>query len=80
MTIEFSAGSTAFTGESVKYFQMASLLAGLKLEVKGLKKKGESCYTKIRRDYGLRGNKQKVLEQFEALCLKARQEQKVVVK
>ena len=69
MTIEINKGSTVITGEgSIAFYRMLSLLHVLKLEMKGIKyKRGFSAYAKIKKDYGLKGNRQKVFDQFQIL-------------
>ena len=60
-------GTTIITGQAIDYFRMRTLLSGLKLELKGLKmSRGVSCYAIIKKEFGLRGNKQKVFDQFKA--------------
>lgn len=44
-----------------------TLLSGLKLELMGMKKRGASCYSIIKSEHNLKGNKQKVYDQFEAI-------------
>lgn len=61
-------GGFLLTGEAVDFYRMATLLNGLKLEMKGLRltAKAPTCYSIIKKEYGFKGNRQKVLEQFEA--------------
>ena len=72
MTIHVGAeGPRAFVGkEAVNFFRMATLLRGMKSELKtGMRmtSKAPSCFTIVRREYGLKGNKQKLIDQFEKL-------------
>ncbi|RTK95469.1 MAG: hypothetical protein EKK64_06510 [Neisseriaceae bacterium] len=60
------------TGEKITLYRMATLKVGLKLECKGLKKRGESCFSIIKREWNLKGTKQKVLEEFSAIYEKAK--------
>ena len=57
--------------DSPEQIQMAKYLtmrSGLKLEIKGMRlSRGISCYKMIKDTFGLKGSKQKVLEQFEQL-------------
>lgn len=49
---------------------MARLLAMrkmMKLETMGLKRKGRSVYAIIKEEFGLKGNKQRVYEQFSKI-------------
>lgn len=44
------------------------LLSGLKLELQGMSMtRGRTCYSIIKREFGLKGNRQKVLAQFEKI-------------
>ena len=61
---------TTFSGpEAVNFFRMNALLHGMKVELRGGLRltRGPSCFTRVRREYGLKGNKQKLIEQFEKL-------------
>ena len=65
----------SFTLNTPEQIQMAKYLtmrSGLQLEVKGMRlTRGVSCYKMIKDRFGLKGNKQKVLEQFEDLLREA---------
>lgn len=73
MSIHVSKDGTphAFTGpEAVNFFRMATILRGMKFELKtGMRmtSRAPSCFTIVRREYGLKGNKQKLIDQFEKL-------------
>tara|TARA_R100001509_G_scaffold51125_1_gene28076 strand:+ start:1068 stop:1283 length:216 start_codon:yes stop_codon:yes gene_type:complete len=44
------------------------LLSGLKLELDGMSlTRGRSCYSIIKKEFGLKGNRQKVLIQFKKI-------------
>ena len=62
---------TIITGEkNILSFRDKTLLMGLGLEIKGLKlSRGKSCYAIIKNQYGLKGNKKKVHEQFKNILL-----------
>lgn len=56
------------TPEGIKYFRQRALLGALKLEMIGLKRSiRPSAYAIIKKEYGLKGDKQKVCEQFERI-------------
>jgi hypothetical protein len=59
--------------EAVNFFRMNALLQGMKSELRsGMRlTRGPSCFTRVRREYGLKGSKQKLIEQFEELVLEA---------
>lgn len=67
-------GSVTYVGEdAVKVFRMITLANGLKMEIKGLRMtRGTTCYAVIKREFGLKGNKQKVLDQFLPLVEEAK--------
>ena len=46
-----------------------TLLIGLKSEIRGLRltNKARTCYSIIKSEFGLKGNKQSVLEQYEKI-------------
>ena len=46
-----------------------TLLIGLKSEIRGLRltNKARTCYSIIKSEFGLKGNKQRVLEQYEKI-------------
>ena len=55
------------TPESIEAFRLLAIRGRLKLELRGLKFKGRSLNSSVKRKYGFNGNKQKVLAQFEAM-------------
>ena len=50
---------------------MSILEKALKLELLGMKGRGRSAYSVIKSEYGLKGNKQSVYDQFKAIRLEA---------
>ena len=49
-------------------FRLLQLKSALKLELIGMKMwRGQSAYARIKEEFGLRGSKQKVFDQFEEL-------------
>ena len=55
------------TPEAIELFRMRALRGALKMEIFGMKRRGQSAYSIIKQEFGLKGNKQSVLEQFEKL-------------
>lgn len=57
------------TGEQVLNARLLTLKTGLKIETLGLRltSRHRSCYSIIKEEFGLKGNKKRVLEQFENL-------------
>lgn len=53
--------------EQIDAFRARVLLRGLKLEMLGMKRRGQSCYAIIKQEYGLKGSKQKVYEGFKKM-------------
>ena len=53
----------------VYFFRMKTLLAGLRIEIKfpELKRRGSSAYAIIKKDFGLRGNKENVYNQLDII-------------
>ena len=59
------------TPEQIEMFRYQTLLRGLRLEMQGLQmSRGRSCYSIIKQEFGLKGNKQKVYDQFKLMLNK----------
>ena len=59
---------TLITGkENIELYNMLRLKYALKLELKGMKNSRGSAYAYIKREYNLKGNKQKVYDKFSKL-------------
>jgi len=52
------------TPEGVYMFRLTALKGALALERIGLKRRGRSAYSIIKREFGFRGNKERVYTQF----------------
>ena len=50
--------------KQINTFRLLTLRAGLKLEMRGMKRRGISCYKMIKDEFNLKGSKQKVYEQL----------------
>ena len=60
--------STVITGDDWILFSFIALESVLRLEVKGMKRSnGRSAYSIVKDRYGLKGSKQRVLEQFNQI-------------
>ena len=58
-------------GDDIHKFRLLTLRKGLEIEIKGMKLyDGGACYTIIKREFGFKGNKQKVLTQFNKILAK----------
>jgi hypothetical protein len=56
------------TPEQIQMARYLTMRSGLKLEIQGMRlSRGVNCYKMIKDTFGLKGSKQKVLEQFEQL-------------
>ena len=63
-------GATIVTGEAIDWFRMRTLLSALKLEIVGLKGR-VNAYAVIKREFGLKGGRERVYEQFAAMVADA---------
>ena len=64
----------ADTPDAIEMYRMIALCGALKLELLGMKSRGRSAYSIIKQEYGLRGNRQSVYNQFVAVKNQAKQE------
>jgi hypothetical protein len=56
------------TPEQIEMFRYKTLLKGLRLEILGMQmSRGRSCYSIIKEEFGLKGSKQKVFDQFKLM-------------
>lgn len=53
--------------DDINNFRYRTLLSGLKLELVGMHRRGRSCYSIIKQEFGLKGSKQKVYDQFKTI-------------
>tara|TARA_R110000824_G_scaffold116312_4_gene267679 strand:- start:348 stop:584 length:237 start_codon:yes stop_codon:yes gene_type:complete len=76
MPIEHSAGGTMITGDSIMHYRLLNLIVGLKVEIQGMRltSRGSTCYSILKREYGLKGNKEKVLAQAQEIMDKIKEE------
>ena len=60
------------TPETISAYRLLMLASALKLETKGIYPiKGRSAYAQIKKEFGLKGSKQKVLDQFNQILIEA---------
>jgi hypothetical protein len=52
-------------------FLFCQLKGGILLEIKGMKRRGESAFTQAKRVFGFTGNKQKVLDSMQEIYNKS---------
>jgi hypothetical protein len=65
--IEVTDHGTTVTGKHIPLARMIALRGALNLEIKGFGRKGRSAYAIIKDEFKLKGNKKKVLEQFNEI-------------
>ena len=62
------SNSTMIEGDDIALFQLMALESSLLLETKGLKfSRGLSVYALVKKRYGFKGSKIRVLEQFNTM-------------
>lgn len=59
--------STINKDEQIAEFRMRTLHKMLKLEILGMTRRGQSAYSIIKQETGLKGSKQKVYDQLDEL-------------
>tara|TARA_Y100001937_G_scaffold68305_1_gene93323 strand:+ start:1392 stop:1592 length:201 start_codon:yes stop_codon:yes gene_type:complete len=52
------------TPDAINNYRIKTLRSALKLEILGMKRKGQSVYQIIKNEFGFTGSKQRVLEQL----------------
>ena len=70
MAIEINeGGSITITGDSINVYRLLTIRAGLKAEAMGMRltRKAPSCLSIVKREFGFKGNLQKVTVQYEAM-------------
>lgn len=65
----FEGGTVLDTPAEIEMFQLLRLRSALGLELLGMKHSKGSVYAHIKRHYGLKGNKQRVWDQFNTLII-----------
>ncbi len=59
--------TTINTPEQIEEFRLRTLHKMLKLEILGMTRRGQSAYSIIKAETGLKGSKQKVYDQLDAI-------------
>lgn len=65
MPIEVTEAGTVVTGEEIKLVRLLALKGALKLEIKGLKRRGCSVSSMLKKEFGFKGSKERVLAMLE---------------
>lgn len=72
MTVQtFDDGGYVVTGDSIPTYRLLTLRTALKMETKGLRVSSHrpSAYSIIKKEFGLKGSKAKVLAAFESMLV-----------
>ena len=59
----------------IDLYALLSLRAALRMEVAGLKGRGKSAYARAKQELGVKGNKQKVLDQVNQMIQSIKDQQ-----
>lgn len=66
--VDHHEGGVTLTGEAIPMFRLTMMLRGIKMEMGGMRlTRGVSCYALAKREFGFKGNKEKVYTQLLAL-------------
>jgi len=58
----------------IELFRLLTIKAALSLEIAGLTGRGKSAYSLAKKEFGLKGNKQKVFDQVNAMVQAIKQQ------
>lgn len=77
MPIQETNGSFMITGKGIDLYKLLALRSALSIECEGMVlRRGFSAFKIIKKEFGLKGTKAKVFEEFNAIVEKARAEYK----
>ena len=65
----------ADTPYKIELYALLSLRAALRMEVEGLKGRGKTAYAIAKQELGIKGNKQKVLDQVNQMIQSMKEQQ-----
>ena len=51
----------------ISTYKLRTMLSALKLETLGMKRKGQSIYSIVKKEFNLKGNKKKVYDDFKII-------------
>jgi hypothetical protein len=72
MNNDINEGFSLTTPEQISAYRLITMYHGLKAEVKGFRMTSKvNCFALVKREFGLRGTKVKVLAQFKAMLQEA---------
>lgn len=72
MTVQtFDNDGYVITGDNIPKYRLLMLRQGLKMEMKGLRisSRGPTAYSIIKKEFGLKGSREKVLDAFESILV-----------
>lgn len=55
------------TPQQIELYRLVTLRAALRLELHGMTRRGRSAYAVIKEEFALKGSKQKVFDQYNAI-------------
>lgn len=66
MAIEVRESGTTITGDDIGVLRLVTMLRGLRMEMGGMRltSRAPSCYSLAKREFGFKGNKQRVFDQL----------------
>jgi hypothetical protein len=67
--INTGGGGMVITGEHVDIYRLITIRHGLKIEAMGMRLTGKapSCLSIVKREFGFKGNREKVTAQFDTM-------------
>jgi len=63
--------ATVITGSSIDLYRLHVLRMAMKLEMKGMRKRGQSAFAIVKAEFHLRGSRQHVFEKFSQIVNEA---------
>ena len=60
------------TPKAIDQFRIRALRSALKMEILGMKRRGQSAYSIVKSEFGFKGNKKSVLAQLEQIIEEAK--------
>jgi hypothetical protein len=67
MPVESNGGVVCITGPSIAVYRLIVLRSALRLEKLGMKRRGRSALAIVKEEFGLKGNRDSVYEQFDRI-------------
>lgn len=67
MPVESNGGVVCITGPSINVYRLIVLRSALRMECMGYKRRGRSVYSIVKEEFGLKGRKGYVFQQFDKI-------------